>query len=321
MADKTSISWTNATWNVITGCSVVSSGCENCYAMNLASTRLQSTPAYRELTNRHGKWNGKVRFNRHVLDQPLRWKKPRMIFVNAMGDLFYEDIPDEWIDSVVAVMSLAKQHTFQVLTKRADRMLEYFTRDGLWLPQRIHNAAVEIARETGRFGDGLRKGEYLFGRWPRPNIWVGVSAENQKTAVERIVPLLDIPAALRFVSLEPLLGPIDLTRLEILPDVHGGRRGFRAGIRVDALRNKHVESGVMRGRGPLGWVIVGGESGHDARPMAPEWARALRDQCKAAGIAFFMKQMTKKAPIPGDLLVRQLPYKLDDSGGHSVAKY
>ena len=284
MADGTKIEWTDATWNPVTGCSVVSPGCTNCYAMKLAGTRMHHHSSRQGLTvpSKAGPvWNGEVRFNEQWLDQPLRWKRPRMIFVCAHGDLFHENVPDAWIDQVFAVMALCPQHTFQVLTKRAERMRAYV--EGLW-PRR-----ERLGDLMGKMGGAERKGWYApecDGKrgWvgihtPLPNVWLGISAEDQQRADERIPHLLATPAAVRFVSLEPLLGAI-----------HVGL-GKCAGASID-------------------WVIVGGESGPRARPMHPDWVRSLRDQCAAAGVAFFFKQWGEWAPFksvpPGRKFVNNL---------------
>ena len=251
MADNSRIEWTDATWNPVTGCSVLSPGCTNCYAMQLAGTRLRHHPSRAGLTidTKAGPvWNGKVRLNEQWLAQPFAWRKPRMIFVCAHGDLFHEDVPDEWIDQVFAIMALAPRHTFQVLTKRAERMRKY-----------VDDAVGRVIARA----DGDWPG------WPLPNIWLGVSAERQQEADQRIPELLATPAAVRFISAEPLLGPIDLRAIST------------AGI-GSAAGNKLSDV--------LHWAIVGGESGQGARPMHPAWARSLRDQCHSAGIPFFFKQ-------------------------------
>jgi protein gp37 len=270
VADKTSIEWTDATWNPTTGCSIVSPGCTNCYAMKVANglERRFDSPKYRGLTkvvNGNAVWTGEVRLDEAALLQPLKWKKGRRIFVNSMSDLFHEALTDSDIDRVFAVMALCPQHTFQVLTKRAERMRNYMTL---------------VRAKMG--GTPLGAYECIYNAMGRL-----VSAERQQEADERIPLLLDTPAAVRFVSAEPLLGPINLTRLCVLPQKPGS---IRAGIHVDALRNKHCESQVKRGLGPLDWVIVGGESGPKARPMHPQWARDIRDQCEVAGVSFFFKQ-------------------------------
>lgn len=269
MADGTKIEWTEATWNPITGCSVHSPGCTNCYAMKLAGTRLRNHPSREGLTieTKAGPvWTGEVRFNHQWLDQPLRWSRPRLIFVCAHADLFHEAVPDEWIDRVFAVMALAPRHTFQVLTKRADRMRAYlsgFTCDGA---RRFH-----VADAAGRMmEDGDRAHATIAANcdWPLPNVWLGVSAEDQLRADERVPDLIATPAAVRWVSAEPLLGPIDLGQLQ-------------EGLPKNAW---------LTWLDALDWVVVGGESGHGARPMHPDWARNLRDQCAETGVAFHFKQ-------------------------------
>jgi len=334
MAEHSSIEWTDATWNPVTGCTVMSPGCTNCYAMKLAGTRLQHHPSRAGLTvdTKAGPvWNGQVRLNEQWLDQPLRWTRPRMIFVCAHGDLFHEDVPDEWIDRVFAVMALSPQHTFQVLTKRSARMREYVNGIKSNIPflgrmplERIHLEAAAHMEGDGGFMDVLKErgnvySLYLDAPWPLPNLWLGVSAEDQMRADERIPDLLATPAAIRFVSAEPLLGPIDLERVGTLdsvrmalPDVIAredrGRpksgAGSISGAQIDALGSAGSSltffqtpdhMGGFTAASPrqwpsLDWVIVGGESGKGARPMHPAWARQIRDQCDAAGVPFFFKQ-------------------------------
>lgn len=297
MADGTKIEWTDATWNPITGCSVVSPGCTNCYAMRLAGTRLKHHPSRVGLTRdtKAGPvWTGEVRFNPQWLDEPLRWKKPRMIFVCAHGDLFAEGVPDEWIDQVFAVMALAPQHTFQVLTKRPQRMRDYLRHGGVL--DRLVSAACRIDSPDGASWAADIHSGHVRGL-PLPNVWLGVSVEDQKRAVERIPILLETPAAVRWISVEPILGPIDLTRIDQPNDGFGpywinaltaGEAGWfadeAATIRTEA--DPLAFSGLAR----LDWVVAGGESGTGARPMHPDWARALRDQCSAAGVPFLFKQ-------------------------------
>jgi protein gp37 len=294
MADKTHIEWTRsedgtpgATWNPITGCSVVSPGCTNCYAMALAGTRLQHHPSRAGLTrpsNAGPVWTGAVRFNEQWLDQPLRWRRPRRIFVCAHGDLFHESVPDEWIDQVFAVMALAPQHIFQVLTKRAERMKAYtFARNGMG------NTAICRAINAIPAKMGNRHGAL---QMPLPNVWLGVSAEDQTRADERIPHLLETSAAVRWVSAEPLLGPLDIA----------WTLGHPIGIAAGFLQRGHFSPGMETLR-PLDWIVAGGESGHGARPMHPAWARSLRDQCQAAGIPFFFKQWGEWAP--GENVTRQ----------------
>lgn len=312
MADHTAIEWTDATWNPITGCSVVSPGCTNCYAMRLAGTRLQHHPSRAGLTtlSKAGPvWNGHVRLNEDWLDQPLRWKRSRRIFVCAHGDLFHENVPDDWIDRVFVVMAAAPQHTFQVLTKRPDRMREWFAGiegkadDRLFHAARAFGMSDEAACAVANWVNGYSRwrraradGNPLdgsVGRWPLPNVWLGVSAEDQQRADERISPLLKTPAVVRFLSCEPMLNS--------MPTMSAWLTGGR--------------TCTGRRRVGIDWVICGGESGPGARSMHPDWARSLRDQCFDAMVPFFMKQMAKKAPIPADLQVRQWPRSAADMAG------
>ena len=291
MAAATLIEWCHATWNVITGCSIVSSGCKHCYAMRLAATRLRHHPSRRGLTDAHGRWTGEVRFNRQWLDQPLRWRKPRRIFVCAHSDLFHEKVPDEWVDLVLAVMALCPQHVFQVLTKRPERMRDYIVRfDGDEAVERVCDAAGGIMGQRG--WDRVADAELI----ALPNAWLGVSVEDQRTANERIPLLLETPARVRWISAEPLLGRINLRNLK----TPGGWSAIDAlgGVRVVAGRER-----IEYGRSRLGWVVAGGESGLRARPMDPAWARSLRDQCAAAGVPFFFKQWGGRTPKAGGRLL------------------
>lgn len=280
MAGPSSIEWTEATWNPIVGCSIVSPGCTNCYAMKMAARieAMGSQPRYAGTTkkvNGCAVWTGKLaEAPESTLTEPLRRKKPTTYFVNSMGDLFHEDCPDEWIDKVFAVMALAPRHTFQVLTKRASRMRQYVSgaRDRLIRKTSEGNDNVGIRTATAYHSSTRIGGEQP---WPLPNVWLGVSTERQKEADERIPDLLATPAAVRFISAEPLLGPLDL--MEVIP-------------------NPIIWSPVHGMSRLLDWVIVGGESGADARPMHPDWARSLRDQCAAAGAAFFFKQWGSNIP-------------------------
>jgi protein gp37 len=256
MGDRTTIEWTRsddgtpgATWNPVTGCTKVSPGCDHCYAETLAE-RFRGTPG-------HYYENGfDVQLRPDKLEEPLRWKKPRRVFVNSMSDLFHKDIPDEYIAQVFAVMAVASQHTFQVLTKRHARMRSLLSSDTFI--DEVFAASVEFGGES----------DWATSDWPLPNVWLGVSAENQQWADARIPVLLDTPAAVRFVSAEPLLGPINL----------------------DPWRNPDGTGSRGPADSRLDWVIAGGESGRGARPMHPDWARNIRDQCQRAGVAFLFKQ-------------------------------
>ena len=247
MGDRSAISWTEATWNPVTGCNPVSAGCDHCYAATIAR-RFAGTPAYPP--------GFAVTLRPERLDQPIRWRRPRQIFVCSMADLFHDEVPEEYLDQVFAVMQAAPQHTFQVLTKRHGRLRSY------------------LSRRAGRASTSA----------PPPNIWVGVTVESQRWVGIRIPALQAAPAAVRFLSCEPLLGPVrlcscdgavfEVRRHPFLVDpacpLHGGRR-------VD-------------------WVIVGGESGAGARPMHPSWVRSLRDECEAAEVAFHFKQWGRFTP-------------------------
>lgn len=297
MADHTGIEWADATWNPIVGCSIVSPGCTNCYAMGQAARieRMQPGSHYAGTTqpSKAGAvWSGKLALAPdHILSQPLHWRRPRRIFVNSMGDLFHEDAPDAWIDQVFAVMAFAHWHTFMVLTKRAARMRQYLSDPGLY--ERVYDlhfgadwpklpTPCDVEATSANCNHLLSPG-YL------RNVWLGVSTEDQRRANERVPNLLATPAAIRFVSAEPLLGPLNLFSLN-------ERRGERGTITDwhDALRG--LRFGPSEETAKLDLVIAGGESGHKARPMHPDWARSLRDQCAAAGTAFFFKQWGEWEP-------------------------
>jgi len=295
MGGPTSIEWTEHRWNPIVGCSVLSPGCTNCYAMGMAA-RIEAMnaalrPGHGEATHYAGTtrkvngkavWTGKLALaGDDVLLAPLKRKKPTTYFVNSMGDLFHEDCPDAWIDRVFAVMALCPHHTFQVLTKRAARMWEYLTAG------RAESVGLAMLTIVDRIPYGHRQLP-----WPLSNVWLGVSTEDQKRADERIPELLATPAAVRFISAEPLLGGLDLTNI-------GSATSTSARLGINALTGDSGRPGRIvapRCWPKLDWVIVGGESGPDARPMHPDWARALRDQCAAAGVSFFFKQWGAWAP-------------------------
>jgi len=301
MGDNSKIEWCDATWNVVTGCSVLSPGCAHCYAMRLAGTRLKHEPSRAGLTepSRGGPvWTGEVRFNEQWLDQPLRWRRRRRIFVCANGDLFHEAVPDAWIDRVFAVMALAPQHTFLVLTKRAERMRAYLSSG------RAHPVGLAALEQTmlsmSKFGPRSRVGEgcILQGDiahlkiWPLPHVWLGVSVEDQPRADERIPHLLATPAAVRFISAEPLLSGIDLTRLPI-------QRAYGSALLNSLTGRSETHKGdPLQHAAHVDWVITGGESGPGARPMHADWARSLRDQCVAVGVPFFFKQWGEWVPPP-----------------------
>lgn len=289
MADGTKIEWADATVNAINGCSLASPGCTNCYAMRLAGTRLRNHPSREGLTtpSKAGPvWNGTVRLSETALMQPLRWRAPRVIFWNAHGDTFHDAVPDAWIDRMLAVMALTPQHNHLVLTKRSARMREYMARiaDGGDYLGNIFDLMDELGNS--------RADSDLFARWPLSNVWLGVSVEDQARADERIPDLLATPTARRFLSCEPLLGPLDLNEWLICPNA-------RDGLMMDPSTGQHECCSSCDWTGLLGGidgVIVGGESGPGARPMHPVWARSLRDQCAGAGVDFHFKQWGEWIP-------------------------
>lgn len=311
----TKIEWTEATWNPIVGCSVVSPGCTNCYAMRQAGRLLDKPGSHYEGTTQASKagpvWSGKVaRAPERILTAPLRRKTPTVYFVNSMGDLFHESIPDEWIDSVFAVMALAPQHTFQVLTKRAKRMRAWVSREFLHSPltECISTLYIDHPEIAGPYpfdkerAIGVRKRG-----WPLPNVWLGVSAEDQARADERIPLLLDTPAAVRFVSAEPLLGPADLSQWLR----HGAADLVESDPLAAGLLGQGVASGNAWIRPALDWVIVGGESGPNARPMHPVWVRSIRDDCAEADVPFFFKQWGECVPYE---VSAQPPFLIGQNG-------
>jgi protein gp37 len=260
---NTSIEWTQKTWNPTRGCDKVSPGCKHCYAETFAE-RFRGVPG-------HPYERGfDPRLAPDKLAEPLKWKKPARIFVNSMSDLFHESFSNEYIAAVFGVMAACPQHTFQVLTKRAGRLPKWFE----WAARDRGGVAPDTWVQQCAFSmvDGFPlhpvKGTFKSYNWPLPNVWLGVSVENQQYADERIPHLLRAPAAVRFLSVEPQLGSVDLTRLH----------DDELGARWNAL-----EMGIH-------WVIVGGESGHGARPFEVEWARSIVRQCAAADVPVFVKQ-------------------------------
>lgn len=271
MGDKTGIEWTDATWNPVTGCTKVSQGCKHCYAER-DWNRMVHLPAYK------GRAFTDVACHPERLIQPLRWKRPRRIFVNSMSDLFHESVPFEFIDQVFAAMAICPQHTFQVLTKRPERMRDYTTR-----LSRSAKLLDDAARTMGYSFE--HEGQYLVS-FPLPNVWLGVSVEDQQTADERIPLLLQTPAAVRWVSAEPLLGRVDLCEAF----------GMWWNQTIGCFESIGQRFNPGLGRGGIDWVVVGGESGPKARPMHPDWVRSIRDQCKSAGVPFLFKQWGEWAP-------------------------
>jgi protein gp37 len=265
------ISWLNMpgyqpeTWNPIIGCSKVSSGCDNCYALKMAKRiagmeRTTGRINYRatlmpDENNIQNEWNGHTFLVKEALSKPASWKSPRMIFVNSMGDLFHEGHLFEWIDAVFSVMSDNDQHLYILLTKRPENMLKFWQ----W-----------------------KRAQHCINWQPKANVWIGVTAENQEQANKRIPILLQIPASKRFVSIEPMLGPVELGVIHYA-DGH-----------IDALNGSYNSypdgKWTQKSIAKLDWVICGGESGPKARPMHPDWVRSVRNQCQSAGTPFFFKQ-------------------------------
>ena len=226
-------------------------------------------------TTRRGKngtdWTGVVHLHEDRLSLPLKWRKPQRVFVDSMSDLFHPTVPDEYVDKVFAVMALASRHTFIVLTKRPERMRAYTHQAS----GRIADTIIRLRRERGDTDMAVVPLPHVqpgTAWWPLPNVWLGTSVEDQAAADKRIPHLLETPAAVRFLSCEPLLGPVDLWGAKY-PAANGGLQGA-----------------VTTWPGGVDWVITGGESGHGARPADPDWFRQIRDQCKATGVAYFHKQ-------------------------------
>lgn len=279
----TSIEWTRSddgtagvVWNPSTGCDRLSPGCDNCYALTMAK-RLKGMGQAKYQTDGDPRTSGPgfgLAVHEDALTIPVGWRKPRRIFVNSMSDLFHADVPVEFIAKVFAVMAATPRHTYQLLTKRHGRM-----RSVLNDPKFRQSVQRRIP-----YAGGNPYAHKHYKLWPLPNVWLGVSVEDQQWADIRIPALLDTPAAVRWISAEPLLGPVDLHNCD----------------GVDAIEKDWI-GGPGGGSGAphpfLRWVVAGGESGPDARPMHPDWARSLRDQCTAAGVPFFFKQHGAWAPV------------------------
>lgn len=320
---KTKIEWTQESWNPIRGCVRVSPGCQNCYAERIAARFSKPGLAYEglaEMTPQGPRWTGKISFVEKAITEPLRRRTPTTYFVNSMSDLFYDAVPLDWIVRIFAVMALSSQyeryggnkgHTFQILTKRAKRMREILTSPDFHL--RVAHEMNELAAESpnlhhtkgpwpSEMSDLVKKKEAHV--WPIPGVWIGISAENQETADERIPELLKCPAAVRWVSAEPLIGPLNLLgymmegedpgRCSNCKGGHGFTRcpnyGSIAKTRSEYEGGPDVCEDFKRKNFSLHWVVAGGESGPGARMISPEWARNLRDECQKAGVAYFFKQ-------------------------------
>ncbi len=281
----TAIEWTDRTWNPVRGCTRVSDGCRHCYAERVAYRFSGAGLPYEGLArkvNGRPAWTGVLRHpTEDELLQPLSWRKPARVFVNSMSDLFHEALPDEVIDRVFAVMALAPRHTFQILTKRPFRMAQYVTP---MRRQRIEEAGERIqpSRPPAHW-HYVSDWSARLSTWPLPNVWLGVSCENQEAADARIPLLLQTPAAVRFVSAEPLLGPVDFSSWVWMKTFLAADGSGR--IPTDELS----------------WVIVGGESGPGARPCDVAWVRGIVKQCQAAAVPVFVKQLGAR---PVDSVIR-----------------
>jgi len=302
------IEWTDDTWQIVTGCDIVSPGCTNCYAMRLAGGRLRNHPSRVGLTqaSKAGPvWTGEVRFNAQWLSQPLQHRRGRMIFVAAHGDLFHDKVETAWLDQIFAVMALCPQHVFQVLTKRPERALAYLGDPPT--VARVYDIVMDMAvldevpvllTVPGVVPTTVPKGWQVvsLGAWPLANVWLGTSVEDQTRADERIPQLLATPAAVRWISAEPLLGPVDLNRIHEHFETMGGGSLDTWESAINGKRFDPWSDGDIDGMPKLDWVVVGGESGSGARPMHPDWANALRAQCASACVPFFFKQWGSWAP-------------------------
>lgn len=273
---KTGIQWTDESWNVITGCKECSAGCYNCYAANLAATRLANQGRYKGLSrliaSGQGRWTGAIKLHPDKLIEPYRAKRSRKIFVCDMSDLFYKEVPDEFIDQVFATMAFSPQHTFQLLTKRPARMKLYFDRVA---GEKDMERWINAGRALGY--DPRREPKV----WPLPNVWAGTSIEDQASADERLPAIACTPARVRFLSIEPLL----------------------ENILLDPALLANIQ-----------WAIVGGESeqsGH-CRECHVDWIRSVINQCRAASVPVFMKQLgscPRPSALPSDVRVRFLQNK------------
>ncbi|MHC1788584.1 phage Gp37/Gp68 family protein [Solidesulfovibrio sp.] len=319
MADKSKIQWCDATINPCYGCSPVSPACANCYAAKMAA-RMAHNPAvcqyFEGLTDKNNKWTGRINLFPQKMEQALRWKRPRRIFVGSMTDIFHEAVPDSFLDQIFTDMALAQHHTFILLTKRPERMRHYI--------QGVHDEPVDTERDMALFDPWRATGGELYGQrpWPLPNVILMTTVEDQPRADGRMPHLMALASMgwLTGVSVEPMLGQVDLNRIHESGESEHGMHwesweSCLTGRRFDIWADRESE-GYPR----LSWVICGGESGPGARPMHPDWVRGLRDQCKAAGTPFLFKQWgewgTNWTDMRGDVPV----FKQFSSFEHYCAK-
>jgi len=277
MSTNTQIEWATKTWGPVIGCTQVSPGCAHCYALVMHNRRhkaylagkLQNMPQYARPFS-------EVQLLDDRLLDPLSWSKPQLVFVNSQSDLFHDDIPDEYIARVFAVTAVARRHTFQVLTKRPARM------------RALLNDPDFAVAMVKRIQELQHSPDVSWLEWPLSNVWLGVSAENQRWADERIPLLLQTPAAVRFLSCEPLLGPLDIR--PYLTTLAGVLCCPRCGFRTNRFSLCPNDGAELVRDISVDWVIAGAELGTGARPMEIDWVRSLRDQCDSAGVSFMFKQ-------------------------------
>jgi len=258
---NTKIEWAEKTWNPITGCTKISEGCKNCYAEKMS----------KRLAGRYGypKYNPfAVTFHEDKLEEPLKWKKPSMVFVCSMGDLFHDDVDFELQNKIFSIIRKCSQHTFLILTKRPEKMRDF----------------LKCYRACGEYHITYK------------NVWLGVTVENQEQADKRIPILLEIPATKRFVSIEPMLEEVDLNCVPFPDNWRDKDDWVSDGIDPLRFTKSHIE-----------WVICGGETGQNARKIQTEWVRSLRDQCQVANVPFFFKKMGQGKETPPDLMIREYP--------------
>jgi protein gp37 len=305
------IEWTEESWNPVRGCSRVSPGCEHCYAERQAIRHAGVGDSYEGLVRlgKHGPvWTGKVITIPKKLAEPFGWKRPRKVFVNSMSDLFHEDVPFEFIGAVFGVCAATPSHIYQILTKRSKRLRLFFE----WLATQPSGAD---GRNTwdGAFACAYAARSVLserqheiarFQGWPLPNVWLGVSCEDQARADERIPDLLAAYAAVRFVSYEPALGPVDFS--PYLPPTAGT-------CGISGLPCRHS---LAHDKAALDWIIVGGESGPGARPFDIRWAEAVIEQCQKTGVACFVKQLGNDPRRPDGV-----PYPTEDVKGGNMDEW
>lgn len=312
MSDGTNIEWADASWNPVVGCTRVSEGCRNCYAEAMAHRfRLaprSATPndprahPLNLLTDDNGRWNGTVRLLPERLSEPLHWRKPRRIFVCSMSDLFHDRVPLPYIGCVMKVAAACPHLTFLLLTKRPERMCEAMR----WVQDNAADATAWVpliaSRGVELDDDGVNEQIVEALRRPLPNVWLGVSVENQQAADDRIPHLLNCPAEIRWLSVEPLLDHVDLSAFF--------GRGFCGGSDTEYTYNAGVS-----------WVVVGGESGRNARPCSINWINSIQTQCHAARVPLFVKQLGRRPVTTSTPSGEMEPFRVVDPKGGSPREW